>query len=122
MLNHAPHQLNEELAIIILLTCLCCGCLCWCGWLKGCTDFCWNVICCGKYKPLQENENPTPNNNNGAGDEDLDTDDNVEMGNIGHVLVPPDEDNMELAALSEHADDRNNHGEAGIRGVVVRRW
>ena len=88
------------LSVILIFGCCCCSILLWCGWLKGCTDLCWNVVCCGRYTKLAEAARHDEM-------DDIDTgDDSVEMGHIAHVLMPPD-DNMELAALSEHSEDKD---------------
>merc|ERR1712228_378607 len=89
------------LSVILIFGCCCCSVLIWCGWLKGCTDLCWNVVCCGRYSKLAD---VAPRHDEM---DDIDTgDESVEMGHIAHVLMP--DDNMELAALSEHSEDKAN--------------
>merc|ERR1712154_283764 len=87
-------------AVLVIFGCCCCSILIWCGWLKGCTDMCWNVVCCGRYSKLAE-EAPRHEDI-----DELDTgDESVEMGHIAHVLMP-DNEQMELAVLSEHNEDK----------------
>lgn len=57
--ENGPTALGWDILIVAIIIlfgcCLCCVCLCWCGWLKGCTDFYWNVMCWFNNTPLQQN-------------------------------------------------------------------
>merc|ERR1712173_123161 len=91
------------LAVIVIFSCFCCGIMCWCGWLKGINDFCWNLICCGRYTPIGKEGKGKQKVVDDSGDED-----SVEMGNVVHVPARWfEDDNQELARLSEPEKKRD---------------